>query len=418
MTDSSLLNTADPVVVTGLGATTALGGDVASYWSALLAGTSGVISLPFDWASEIAVQIGAPMAVDPTEILPRVQARRLDRAEQAALVAAAQAWADAGFTGTASDNGLDPLRVAVVIGTGIGGITSLIFQHDVMLAKGPSRVSPLMIPMNMPNGPAAYVGLQIGARAGVHTPVSACASGAEAISYGLDLIQLGRADLVVVGGTEACMHPLTISGFAQMRAMSTRNDDPEGASRPFDKGRDGFVLGEGAGVLVLERLSSAQARGRQPYAVLGGAGMTADSYDIVQPDPAGGGQARAARIAIERAGLAMSDVVHVNAHATSTPAGDMAEAHWIAKLLGEQTVVTATKSMTGHLLGAAGAIEAVATVLSVANDIVPPTINLDDPEDGLAVDVPTKAREMTVTAALNDSFGFGGHNAALLFHKL
>ncbi|MDT0262672.1 beta-ketoacyl-[acyl-carrier-protein] synthase family protein [Jatrophihabitans lederbergiae] len=414
----TLTNTSDPVVVTGLGATTPLGGDVASYWSALLDGTSGVVALQQDWAADIAVRIAAPMAVDPAEILPRVKARRLDRAEQAALVAAAEAWKDAGFTGTSEENGLDPARVAVVIGTGIGGVTSLIFQHDVMLAKGAGKVSPLMIPMNMPNGPAAYVGLQVGARSGVHTPVSACASGAEAISYGLDLIQLGRADVVVVGGTEACVHPLTISGFAQMRAMSTRNDEPERASRPYDKGRDGFVLGEGAGILVLERLSSARARGREPYAVLGGAGITADSYDIVQPDPAGNGQARAARIAIERSGVALADVVHVNAHATSTPAGDMAEATWLADMLGEQTVVSATKSMTGHLLGASGAIEAIATVLSVANDVVPPTINLDDPEDGLAVDVPTKAREMTVTAALNDSFGFGGHNAALLFHKL
>jgi 3-oxoacyl-[acyl-carrier-protein] synthase II len=291
-------------------------------------------------------------------------------------------------------------------------------QHDIILAKGPGRVSPLLIPMNMPNGPAAYVGLKVGARAGVHTPVSACASGAEAIAFGLDLIQLDRADIVVVGGTEACIHPLTISGFAQMRAMSTRNDDPEHASRPYDKNRDGFVLGEGAGVLVIERLSSATSRGRQPYAVLGGAAMTADSYDIVQPDPDGNGQARAARIAIERSGIAKSDVVHVNAHATSTPAGDMAEARWIANLLGEQTIVTGTKSMTGHLLGAAGAIEAIATVLSVANDEIPPTINLDDPEDDLAVDVPREARKTTVTAALNDSFGFGGHNASLVFHKL
>ena len=411
-------HSADPVVVTGLGATTPLGGDVATFWSELLAGTSGIHALTQDWAADIAVRIAGEMAVDPAGVLPRVLARRLDRAEQAALVAAGEAWSDAGFTGTAAESGLDETRVAVVIGTGVGGVTSLINQHDIMLARGPGKVSPLLIPMNMPNGPAAYVGLKIGARAGVHTTVSACASGAEAIAYGLDLIQLDRADLVVVGGTEACVHPLTISGFAQMRAMSVRNDEPERASRPYDKGRDGFVLGEGAGVLVLERLSSAQARGRQPYAVLGGAGMTADSYDIVQPDPTGGGQAKAARTAIERSGLALSDVVHVNAHATSTPAGDMAEAKWIAELLGEQTVVSATKSMTGHLLGAAGAIEAVATVLSVVHDIVPPTINLDDPEDELRIDVPAKARELTVTAALNDSFGFGGHNAALLFHKL
>ena len=411
-------NTSDPVVVTGLGATTPLGGDVASFWQALLTGTSGVVALPFDWASMISVRIGAPMAVDPAKILPRVQARRLDRAEQAALVASAQAWEDAGFKGTSDQNGLDPARVAVVIGTGIGGVTSLMHQHDIMLEKGADKVSPLMIPMNMPNGPAAYVGLQVGARAGVYTPVSACASGAEAIAYGLDLLQLDRADVVVVGGTEACIHPLTMSGFAQMRAMSTRNDEPERASRPYDKNRDGFVLGEGSGVLVLERLSSAQARGRQPYAVLGGAGITADSYDIVQPDPEGSGQVRAAKAAIKRSGVALSDVVHVNAHATSTPAGDMAEARWIAELLGEQTVVSGTKSMTGHLLGASGAVEAIATVLSVANDVVPPTINLDDPEEGLSVDVPTKARHLTVTAALNDSFGFGGHNTSLLFHKL
>jgi 3-oxoacyl-[acyl-carrier-protein] synthase II len=414
----NLASTDDPVVVTGLGATTPLGGDVPTFWDNLLAGKSGVVALTQDWAEQLAVRIGAPMAVDPSEVLPRVQARRLDRAEQAALVAAAQAWADAGFTGTSEQNDLDPSRVAVVIGTGIGGVTSLIDQHDIMLAKGPGRVSPLMIPMNMPNGAAAYVGLQIGARAGVHTPVSACASGAEAIAYGLDLIHLGRADVVVVGGTEACIHPLTISGFAQMRAMSTRNDEPERASRPYDKNRDGFVLGEGAGILVLERLSSARSRGRTPYAVLGGAAMTADSYDIVQPDPDGNGQARAARIAIERSGIDRSDVVHVNAHATSTPAGDMAEAKWIAGLLGEQTIVTGTKSMTGHLLGAAGAIEAIATVLSVVHDIIPPTINLDDADDELTVDVPREARKATVTAALNDSFGFGGHNASLLFHKL
>jgi 3-oxoacyl-[acyl-carrier-protein] synthase II len=270
--------------------------------------------------------------------------------------------------------------------------------------------------MDMPNGPAAHVGLAVGAGGGVFTPVSACASGAEAIAYGLDLLDLDRVDVVVVGGTEACIHPLTITGFAQMQAMSTRNDDPQRASRPFDKGRDGFVLGEGSGVLVLERASSAAARGRTPYAVLAGAAVTSDSYDIVAPDPEGGGQKRAASTALKRSGLDAADVVHVNAHATSTPTGDGAEARWIADLLGEQTVVSATKSMTGHLLGAAGAIEAIATVLAVQNDVVPPTINLDDPDD-LRVDVPDKAREMPVPAALNDSFGFGGHNAALLFRK-
>jgi 3-oxoacyl-[acyl-carrier-protein] synthase II len=407
----------DDVVVTGLGATTPLGGNVATFWAGLLEGRSGVVALTEDWAADLKVRIAARMAVDPTEVLARVQARRLDRAQQAAVIAAREAWADAGFTGRADESGLPPERVAVVIGTGIGGVGSLIREHDVILAKGPSRVSPLLIPQDMPNGSAAHVGLEIGARAGVHTPVSACASGAEAVAYGLDLIELDRADVVLVGGTEACVHPLTISGFAQMQAMSTRNDEPERASRPFDKGRDGFVLGEGAGALVLERRSSAVARGREPYATLAGAGITSDAYDMVAPDPNGNGQRRAARIALERSGLDRSDVVHVNAHATSTPTGDSAEARWIAELLGDQTVVTATKSMTGHLLGAAGAIESIATVLAVRNDVVPPTINLDDPDDDVQVDVPRQRREMTVTAALNDSFGFGGHNVALLFRK-
>jgi 3-oxoacyl-[acyl-carrier-protein] synthase II len=275
----------------------------------------------------------------------------------------------------------------------------------------------MLIPMDMPNGPAAYVGLKLGARAGVFTPVSACASGAEAIAYGLDLLQLDRADLVVVGGTESCIHPLTISGFAQMRAMSTRNDDPAGASRPFDRDRNGFVIGEGAGVLVLERRRDADARGRAPYAVLGGAGITSDSHHITAPDPAGTGQRRAMQLAIERSGVAPSDVVHVNAHATSTPVGDIGEVRAVAALLGEQTVVTANKSMTGHLIGAAGAVESIATLLSVRDDVVPPTINLQHPDEDLRVDVPTEARSMPVPAAICNSFGFGGHNTSVLFRK-
>lgn len=409
------MSTRDQIVVTGMGATTPLGGDVATFWAGLLAGRSGVVALTQDWAGDLSVRIAAPMAVDPSEVLPRVQARRLDRSEQAAIIAAREAWADAGFTGRASDNGLDATRVAVVIGTGIGGVTSLLAQYDILLDKGPGRVSPLLIPMNMPNGPAAYVGLELGAQAGVHTTVSACASGSEAIAYGLDLLHLDRADVVVVGGTEACIHPLNIAGFAQMRAMSTRNDEPQRASRPWDKGRDGFVLGEGAGVLVLERGSDAAARGRTPYAVLAGAAITSDAYDIVQPDKAG--QVRALTLAVERSGLSFADIVHINAHATSTPVGDMGEAGAIAELFGEDTVVTGTKSMTGHLLGAAGAIEAIATVLSIGNDLVPPTINLEDPDDDLRVDVPREPRAMTVSAAISDSFGFGGHNASLVFCK-
>jgi len=405
----------DEIVVTGLGATTPVGGDVKSFWSGLLEGRSGVVALEQDWAEQLSVRIAAPMAVDPSEVISRVQARRLDRSEQAALVAAREAWADAGFAGKASEAGLDPTRVAVVIGTGIGGVTSLLGQYDLMREKGPGRVSPLLIPMNMPNGPAAYVGLELGAQAGVHTTVSACASGSEAVALGLDLLQLDRADIVVVGGTEACIHPLNIAGFAQMRAMSTRNDDPQAASRPWDKGRDGFVLGEGAGVLVLERRADAEARGRTPYAVLAAAAITSDAYDIVQPDKSG--QVRALELAVQRSGLSYDDIVHVNAHATSTPVGDMGEAGAIAELFGEDTVVAGTKSMTGHLLGAAGAIESVATVLTVHHGVVPPTINLDDPDDGLRLDVPREAREMTVGAAINDSFGFGGHNTSVVFRK-
>ena len=409
------MTSADDVVVTGLGATTPLGGDVPSFWSALLEGRSGIVALTEDWAADLPVRIAGRMAVDPAEQRSRVQARRLDRSEQAALVAAREAWADAGFEGKCADAGLDPTRVAVVIGTGIGGVTSLLAQYDIYQEKGPGRVSPLMIPMNMPNGPAAYVGLELGAQGGVHTTVSACASGAEAIAYGLDLLQLGRVDLVVAGGTEACIHPLNIAGFAQMRAMSTRNDEPERASRPFDKGRDGFVLGEGSGIVVLERRSSAEARGRTPYAVLAGAGITSDAYDIVQPDQAG--QVRAMKLAVERSGLPVDDVVYVNAHGTSTPVGDMGETNAVADIFGDDTVVTSTKSMTGHLLGAAGAIESVATVLSVQNDVVPPTINLENPDDQLRVDVPREARQMPIPAAMNDSFGFGGHNVSLIFRK-
>jgi 3-oxoacyl-[acyl-carrier-protein] synthase II len=409
------LNTED-VVVTGLGVTAPVGGDVKTFWNALLEGRSGVSALEGAQFADLPVRIAARMASDPTETISRVQARRLDRAEQAALVAGRQAWADAGFSGTAADNGLESTRLAVVIGTGIGGVTSLLNQHDILHDKGPGRVSPLLIPMNMPNGPAAHVGLELGAQAGVHTPVSACASGSEAVAYGLDLLHLDRADVVLVGGTEACIHPLNIAGFAQMRAMSTRNDDPQRASRPWDKARDGFVLGEGAGVLVLERASAAAARGRTPYAVLASAGMTSDAKDIVQPDRSG--QVRAMRFAVERSGLSYDDIVHVNAHATSTPIGDMGEAGAIAELFGEDTVVAGTKSMTGHLLGAAGAIESVATVLAIHHDIVPPTINLDDPDDNLRLDVPREARQMQVNAAMNTSFGFGGHNASVIFRKV
>ncbi|MEO3775476.1 beta-ketoacyl-ACP synthase II [Micromonospora sp. B11E3] len=402
------------VVVTGLGATTPLGGDVASTWDAMLAGRSGVGPLTQEWAAQLPVRIAAQLAVEPSEVLDRVKLRRLDRSQAIALVAAQQAWADAGL----ADSGLDPERLAVSVGSGIGGATTLLAQDDILEASGPRRVSPHTVPMLMPNGPAAWVGLEVGAKAGVHSVASACATGAEAIALGLDIIRAGRADVVVAGGTEAVIHPLPMAGFASMRAMSTRNDEPERASRPWDKGRDGFVLGEGAGIVVLERAEHAAARGARVYARLAGAGVTSDAYDMVQPHAEGEGAIRAIRRAIADAGVAKQDIVHVNAHATSTPVGDMLEIGALRAALGDHPVLAATKSMTGHLLGAAGALESIATILAIRDGVVPPTINLDDPDDGLDLEVAAhKARHMEIPAALNNAFGFGGHNVALVFTR-
>ena len=402
------------VVVTGLGATTPLGGDVASTWDAMLAGRSGVSALTQEWAAQLPVRIAAQLAVEPSEVIERVKLRRLDRSEAIALIAAQQAWADSGL----ADSGLDTERLAVSFGSGIGGATTLLEQDDILEASGPRRVSPHTVPMLMPNGPAAWVGLQLGAQAGVHSMASACATGAEALSLGMDIIRSGRADVVMAGGTEAVIHPLPIAGFAAMRAMSTRNDEPEKASRPWDKGRDGFVLGEGAGALVLERADHAAARGATVYARLAGAGITSDGYDIVQPHPDGLGGIRAMRRALQDAGLTGRDIVHVNAHATSTPVGDMAEIYGVKTAIGDHPVLTSTKSMSGHLLGAAGALESIATILAIRDSVVPPTINLDDPDDDLSLEVAAhKARPLDIPAALNNSFGFGGHNVALIFTR-
>jgi 3-oxoacyl-[acyl-carrier-protein] synthase II len=298
-------------------------------------------------------------------------------------------------------------------------VLTLLENYDLLLAKGPRRVHPLAIPMLMPNSAAAHVAIDLGARAGVHTPVSACASGAEAVAYAVDMIRSGRADVVVAGGTEAAIHPLNLSAFAQMQALSTRNDEPERASRPYDKGRDGFVLGEGAGVLVLETAEHANARGATVYAEIAGAGITSDAHHIAAPDPVGRGAMRAMQFALQSAGLTPADVVHINAHATSTPAGDVAEARAIAGVLGEHApgaCISATKSMTGHLLGAAGAVEAIATVLALHHRQAPPTVNLDDPDDDIKLDI-VRSEPRTLPdgplAALNNSFGFGGHNVAL-----
>ena len=402
------------VVVTGLGATTPLGGDVASTWDAMLAGRSGVSALTQEWAADLPVRIAAQLAVDPSEVLDRVKLRRLDRSEAIAIIAAKQAWADAGL----DEAGPDPERLAVSVGSGIGGATTLLAQDDILEKSGPRRVSPHTIPMLMPNGPAAWVGLELGAKAGVHTVASACATGAEAIALGLDIIRAGRADVVVAGGTEAVIHPLPIAGFSSMRAMSTRNDEPERASRPWDSGRDGFVLGEGAGVVILERAEHAAARGARVYARLAGAGITSDAYDIVQPHAEGEGAIRAIARAVADADVARTDIVHVNAHATSTPVGDMLEIGALRQAVGDHPVLTATKSMTGHLLGAAGALESIATILAIRDGVIPPTINLDDPDEGLTLDVAAhKARHMEIPAALNNAFGFGGHNVALVFTR-
>jgi 3-oxoacyl-[acyl-carrier-protein] synthase II len=381
----------------------------------MVAGRSGVSALTQDWAATLPVRIAASMKVDPSTVIDRVKLRRLDRSEAAALIAAHQAWDDAGL----ADTDVDRERLAVVVGTGIGGAQTLLNQDDILEASGPRKVSPHTVPMLMPNGPAAWVGLELGAKAGVHCPASACATGAEAIAWALDILRAGRADVVVAGGTEAVIHPLPIAGFASMRAMSTRNDDPEGASRPFDKGRDGFVLGEGSGAIVLETEEYAKARGARIYARLAGAAMTSDGYDIVQPDPEGNGTVRAIRAALRDADVAATDIAHVNAHATSTPVGDIAEIIALRRAQVSNAVISSTKSMTGHLLGAAGAVESIATILAVHYGVVPPTINLDDPDDALDLDVAAlKARHLDIPVALNDSFGFGGHNAVLVFTKV
>ena len=411
------------VFVTGIGATSPVGGDAPSTWDALLEGRSGVRSIDKEWAKELGTTIAAEVAVDPTEVLERVKARRLDRSGQLALVAGLEAWADSGLAAEdGEDAKVDSDRLGVAMASGIGGVQTLLSNYDALNEKGPRRVSPLAIPMLMPNSPAANIGLAIGARAGVHTPVSACASGNEAIALGIDMIRLGRADVVVVGGTEAAVHPLPMAAFGQMRALSKRNDDPAAASRPWDKGRDGFVLGEGAAALVLESEQHARARGAKVYAEAAGAGITADSHDIAQPDPVGRGATRAMEMALREADMSPDEVVHINAHATSTPQGDLAEATAIKNALGAATshvVLTSTKSMTGHLLGAAGALESVATVLALYHRIVPPTINLDDPED-TGLDIATEPRKLGdgPLAAMNNSFGFGGHNVAIAFRSV
>ncbi|WP_406149388.1 beta-ketoacyl-ACP synthase II [Streptomyces sp. NBC_01012] len=413
------------VVVTGIGATTPLGGDSASTWEGLMAGRSGVKPLEGERFAELPVRIAALAAVDPGEVLPRPLARKLDRSAQFALIAAREAWADAGFTGKAGeDEKIQPERLGSVIASGIGGVITLLDQYDVLKEKGVRRVSPHTVPMLMPNGPAANVGLEVNAQAGVHTPVSACASGAEAIGYAVEMIRTGRADVVVAGGTEAAIHPLPIAAFANMMAMSKSNDEPEKASRPYDTGRDGFVLGEGAGVVILESAQHAAARGAKVYCEVLGQGLSADAHHIAQPEPTGRGIAAAMRNLLDTTDLKPSEVVHLNAHATSTPQGDIAEIKALRAVLGDDldhVAISATKSMTGHLLGGAGGIETVATVLALHHRKAPPTINVDQLDEAVDADVvqgePRALPEGSV-AAINNSFGFGGHNVVLAFRSV
>jgi 3-oxoacyl-[acyl-carrier-protein] synthase II len=396
------------VVVTGLGATTPLGGDMPSTWQALIAGESGVSVIETEWAAPLPSRIAGQLKVEPSEVMTRVEARRLDRVEQMALIAGREAWADAGAPE------VDPIRLAVVIGTGIGGAVTMLSQNDIIEKSGHGRISPHTVPMLMPNGPSAYVSMDLGAKGGARTPVSACAAGAEAIAFAADLIRLGRADVVVTGGAEACLHQLTLAAFAQMRALSTRNDTPTTASRPFDVSRDGFVMGEGAALMVLESAEFAAARGARVYGRVAGSGITSSALHITASDPEG--QTRAIQLALGDAGLTGLDIDHVHAHATSTPQGDVAEAEAIAAALGSHPIITATKSMTGHLIGASGALGAISALLSVRHGVIPATINLTDQDPEIKVEVAKGvAREGTVRAAVANSFGFGGHNVSLIF---
>jgi 3-oxoacyl-[acyl-carrier-protein] synthase II len=402
------------VVITGLGASTPLGGDMPSTWQALLDGQSNTQLLEDEWATDLPVRIAARAAVEPSTVLPPARCRSLDRSQQFALIAALEAWRDAG------EPEVEPERLGAVVSSGIGGLITVLDQYDILNSRGARRVSPFTVPMIMPNGSVAAVALELNARAGAHSPVSACASGSEAVAYGLEMIREGRADVVVCGGAEAVIHALPLAAFAAMRALSSRHDDPDAASRPFDKQRDGFVLGEGASILVLEAREHAVARGAKIYAVLAGAGMASDAHHIAAPDPAGLGAGRAMTAALHDAGLSPGDIGHLNAHATSTPAGDVAEAIAMRLAFGshaDSIAVTATKSCTGHLLGAAGALEAAVTALALRDHIVPAIRNLDDPDDEVDLDlVRVTARDLpTGSAALSNSFGFGGHDVALAF---
>ena len=406
------------VVVTGIGATTPLGGDSKTTWENLLAGKSGISTLTQEWVAkhELPVTFAGQAMTPASEVLTLQEGKRLDPSSQFALIAAREAWADAGSPE------VDPERLAVDYATGIGGVWTLLDAYDVLKERGPRRVLPMTVPMLMPNGPAAAIGMDISARAGVRTAVSACASGTEAIANAFNRIRTGEVDVVVAGGSEAAIHPLPIAAFAAMQALSKRNDAPEKASRPYDINRDGFVMGEGGGALVLESEEHALARGAKIYAEVVGASVTSDAYHITAPDPEGSAAARAILGALEQSGSTIQDVVHINAHATSTPVGDVAEYNALKRVFGDhlpKIAVSATKSSTGHLLGGAGAIEAIFTVLALHERTAPPTINLNNPDPAIELDVVTSPRKLEGSniLAISNSFGFGGHNAVVAFRS-
>ncbi|NEM90321.1 beta-ketoacyl-[acyl-carrier-protein] synthase family protein [Galbitalea soli] len=406
------------IVVTGIGATSPLGGTAHDSWKALLAGESGISTLHQDWvaALDLPVTFAGQAKVRAEEVLERVEYKRLDPSSQFALISAREAWADAGSPD------VDPARVGVDYSTGIGGLWTLLDAWDTLKEKGPRRVLPMTIPMLMPNAAAAAISMSIPSRAFARTDVSACASSTEAISNAYDHLQQGLADVVIAGGTEAVIHPLPIAAFAAMQALSKRNDDPATASRPFDVTRDGFVLGEGAGTIVLETEEHALARGARIYAELAGGAVTSDSYHITAPDPEGNAAARAMKAAIAQAGAEPSDVVHVNAHATSTPVGDVAEYRSLLRVFGDHLpniAVSATKAATGHLLGGTGALEAIFTILALHERTAPPTINVTEQDPEIVLDVVTSPRSLGdgPLLALSNSFGFGGHNAVAAFRS-
>lgn len=406
------------IVITGIGATSPLGGDVSSTWSELLAGHTGVHTLQYDWVEkyDLPVTFAGKAKVRPEEVLTRQETKRLDPSSQLALISAREAWADAGSPE------VPPERLGVDYATGIGGVWTLLNAWDTLREKGPRRILPMTVPMLMPNAASAAISMNFHARAFARTVASACASSTESLVNAYEHLQLGLADVVIAGGCESAIHPITISSFAAMHALSKRNDDPEHASRPYSADRDGFVMGEGAASLVLETEEHAKARGAKIYATLAGGGVTADSYHITANDPEGLGAARAVKLALDAAGASPDDVTHINAHATSTPVGDPAEYAALKVAFGDridEIPVSATKGATGHLLGGTGALEAVFTVLAIRDRLAPPTINIttQDPEIPLKISGEPMPLGSGPQLAISNSFGFGGHNAVAAFRS-